>query len=331
MGGFFVSYFERKSMKKGRKGTTTNRFIPTKRHLDLTLTEMFERFMVYKQSEGLSKITIRDYYSHFQWFCDYIGKDLQNEEITTDVFLQYVNYMKNELEVAPTTINIRIRTLRAFIRYCYQEEWIDTPIYERFKPIKASSKEVDVLTVAEIKMMFNQINDEFYSGMRDMVMLYTLLDTMVRISELLSIKRSNVDLKTGVIRLEADGTKTKRERTIPISTTTVKYLVEYIQETNDFENDILFLTYNGHKIDPSTVRKILRKYGDMAGIKKRVSPHIWRHSGAVLYCMNGGDPFSLQKILGHSHSAMTHHYVQLANTDIKKKHNSFSAVTGIFK
>ncbi|WP_158235130.1 tyrosine-type recombinase/integrase, partial [Pseudomonas sp. 2995-3] len=67
------------------------------------------------------------------------------------------------------------------------------------------------------------------------------------------------------------------------------------------------------------------------GIKKQVSPHIWRHSGAILYIMNGGDPFSLKSILGHTTLHMTNHYVKMANTDVKKRHNQFSALKNVFE
>lgn len=80
----------------------------------------------------------------------------------------------------------------------------------------------------------------------------------------------------------------------------------------------------------NSFRKRLSEYGDMAGIKnKRVSPHTLRHTGALLYILNGGDPFSLQKILGHTDMQMVRRYIQMTNTDIKRQHNIFSPLKNL--
>jgi integrase/recombinase XerD len=162
-------------------------------------------------------------------------------------------------------------------------------------------------------------------------MIYVLLDTMVRISELLNMKRSNVDLKIGNIKLEPHETKTKRTRSVPNSTKTIKLLDEYIRESEDFGNEYLFETYDCRDILSNTWRRRLTELGEMAGItNKRVSPHTFRHTGALFYIMNGGDPFSLQKILGHSDMSMVRKYIQMTDSDVKRQHNSFSPLKSIF-
>ncbi len=103
--------------------------------------------------------------------------------------------MLNDQGLKPTTVNVRIRTNRAFLRHCYQEGRNEIPIHEKFKPIKTPEDEIQSFTSAEIKALLNQIDDSRFVGFRDKVMIYVLLDTMVRISELLNMRRSNVDLK----------------------------------------------------------------------------------------------------------------------------------------
>lgn len=104
-----------------------------------------------------------------------------------------------------------------------------------------------------------------------------------------------------------------------------------MKETEDIYDDHLFLTYYGHQINHATARINLRDYARKAGIKnKRVSPHTFRHTGALFYIMNGGDPFSLQKILGHSDMSMTRKYIQITDTDVRKQHNAFSPINSIF-
>ncbi|MFB3168499.1 tyrosine-type recombinase/integrase [Neobacillus sp. 179-C4.2 HS] len=304
----------------------------TKQVLDeLTLDEMFDKFMNFKKTEALAPRTISEYYIHFNYLKDFLGNDITNESITLEDFRGYIGYMLHDKELAPMTVNIRIRTMRAFIRFCYTEGYINTPIHENFKPVKAPEDTLESLTPAEIKKLLSVIDDELYTGFRDKVIIFVLLDTLVRISELVTIKRSNVDLKGGFIQLEAGNTKTRKARTVPLSTKTVKLLKEYLKETEDFGDEYLFLTYDGHQINHATVRLNLRDYGKKANINnKRVSPHTFRHTGALFYIMNGGDPFSLQKILGHTDMSMVRKYIQMTDTDVKRQHNSFSPLNRIF-
>ncbi|MDD9312593.1 tyrosine-type recombinase/integrase [Cytobacillus firmus] len=312
--------------KRGNNAKSTNKVTG-----ELTLFEMFDRFMAVKKTEALSSRTITDYYTNFEYFKKYLVEDLSADEIEIDTFRGFIGYMLHEMELSPVTANVRIRTMRAFIRFCFTEGYIKNPIHESFKPVKTPEDTLESLTPAEIKKLLNVIDDEMYTGFRDKIIILVLLDTLVRISELVAIKRANVDLKAGFITLEAGETKTRKTSSVPLSSKTIKLLAEYMKETEEFGDDHLFLTYDGHKINPSTIRIILRDYGKEAGISnKRVSPHTFRHTGALLYIMNGGDPFSLQKILGHSHMNMVRKYIQMTDTDVRRQHNAFSPLNAVF-
>ncbi|MDX8360167.1 tyrosine-type recombinase/integrase [Cytobacillus sp. IB215316] len=161
--------------------------------------------------------------------------------------------------------------------------------------------------------------------------MYVLLDTLVRVSELVEFKRNNIDLKSGTIKLEGVETKTRVGRYVPLSSKTIRLLKEYLVETEDCDSEYAFLTYEGRKISTSTIRDDIALVGKIAGIKdKRVSPHTFRHTGALYYILNGGDPFSLQKILGHSHMNMVRRYVQMTDVDIKRQHNTYSPLNRVF-
>ncbi|WHY68873.1 tyrosine-type recombinase/integrase [Neobacillus sp. SuZ13] len=196
---------------------------------------MFERFMWFKNSEGNVPRTVEEYEIHFQWLCDYFGKDLSREEITTEAFLGWTDFMTHEKQLKPNTVNIRIRTMRAFLRYCFMENMIDEPIHEKFKPVKVAEEVIEALSVAEIKSLLNAFDESTFAGYRDKVMVLVLLDTMVRISELLAMKRPNVDFKAGTIKLEAMNTKTRKAREVPLSIKTIKLLKEYMNESEDLE------------------------------------------------------------------------------------------------
>jgi integrase/recombinase XerD len=314
--------------KKGRRNTNS---ISVTAVLDkLTLVEMFERFMVQKRTEGLAARTVEEYQVHFGYLMDYLEQDLANEEITADVMRGYIDWMLNDRGLSPVTVNVRIRTMRAFLRHSFLEGYLKVPVHEKIKTLKTEEDTLQSFTTSEIKVLLDVIDTSTFAGFRDYVMVCTLLDTMVRISELLAIKRSNVNLKEGTIKLEAHATKTRRARMVPISSKTAKLLDEYMKESEEFGEELLFLSYDGRPILANSWRRRLSEYGELAGIdQKRVSPHTFRHTGALFYILNGGDPFSLQRILGHSDMSMVRKYIQMTNADVKRQHNTFSPLKNI--
>jgi integrase/recombinase XerD len=319
-------------MQTNRKGKRKHSRVGTTRTFEqFTMSEMFEKFMWAKRAEGLAPRTIEEYELHFSWLFDWLEGDLSSYEMTLQVFLEYVHYMKDEKGLAPNTVNIRIRTMRAFLRWCYNEKHISEPIHEKIKLLKTGQDTIESFSTTEVKAIFNAFDTTTFVGFRDKVMVMVLLDSMVRVGELLNMKRSNVDFKLGIIKLEALNTKTRKAREVPISSKTAKLLKEYMDESADFEEELLFLTYDGRQIEGNTWRTRLKEIGELAGIKgKRVSPHTFRHTGALFYIMNGGDPFSLQKILGHTDMSMTRRYIQMSNIDVRRQHNVFSPLKNIF-
>jgi integrase/recombinase XerD len=95
------------------------------------LSNMFEKFMNFKETEGLTEITLNDYKKHFNYFLEYTNGYISSEELNLDVFLGFIGFMLHNKDLSPVTANVRIRTMRAFIRYCYMEGWIQEPILER--------------------------------------------------------------------------------------------------------------------------------------------------------------------------------------------------------
>ena len=299
----------------------------------LLMSEMFEQFMLVKKGEGLAGRTLEEYYKNFDYFMRYTESDLTKEEMTLEKFMGWIEYMLDELDYSPHTVNIRVRTMRAFVRYCYEDKnWIEEPVHKRFKPIKAPIDNVDSFTIDEVKSLLAVVDDATYVGFRTKVIIYVLLDTMMRSCELLDVKRDNVDLKGLSIKLDAAETKTRTTRTVPLSPKTAKLLSEYMDETEEFESEYLFVSYEGKQLSYSCIKDNIKILGQIAGIKnKRVSPYVFRHTGALFYIMNNGDPFSLQKILGHGHMNMVRRYVQMTNVEIQHKHANHSPVNYVFK
>jgi integrase/recombinase XerD len=142
-----------KTTRKYKRGQSSGK--STKKILDeLTLDEMFEKFMTFKKTEALAKRTISEYYIHFEYLKEFLGEDMTNESITLEDFLGYIGYMLHDKELSPMTVNIRIRTMRAFIRFCNTEGFIDSPIHEKFKPVKTPEDTLESFTPAALSDTF---------------------------------------------------------------------------------------------------------------------------------------------------------------------------------
>jgi integrase/recombinase XerD len=321
---------KQKKVRKYNVGKTSSRTMRTA-SLD-TITGLYERFCKYKQTEGMSEWILKDYKSHFHYLMTFLDdEDISRSEMTRDLFREYISWMLYERELSPVTVNVRLRTLRVFLRFCYKEAYIQQPIHEDLKILRTPQDLIESFTAEEICKLLSVIDKESYTGFRDALIIQFLLDTMVRVSELVAIKRENVHLDDGFVKLEATETKPRRARLVPLSARTISILKEYLKETKEFESEYLILTYEGKPLSPDTIRWSLCQIGEAAEItNKRVSPHTFRHTGALMYIMNGGDPFSLQKILGHSHMNMVRRYIQMTDMDVKAQHDLFSPLNSIF-
>jgi integrase/recombinase XerD len=162
------------------------------------------------------------------------------------------------------------------------------------------------------------------AGLRDRAMMMLMLDSGLRISEVLSLEAGRVDWLNCAATVMGKG---RKERTVPFSARTGLALLEYAKARSQGRQQAsqLFLGRTGKPICRSKARKIIMRYGREAEITGvRMSPHTLRHTFAVLYVRNGGDSFSLQEILGHSTLEMTRRYVNLASRDVAEQHKKFS-------
>jgi integrase/recombinase XerD len=119
--------------------------------------------------------------------------------MTAELFISYKDYMINDKGYSPHTVNVRVRTLHTFLKFCYEEGYILEPLHNKVKTVKAPIDNVEALTPQEIKALLAVLDDDWFTQFRDRVIILIMLDTMARIGELFAVKRDNVDLKNGGI------------------------------------------------------------------------------------------------------------------------------------
>jgi len=166
-------------------------------------------------------------------------------------------------------------------------------------------------------------------GLRDLCFLILLLDTGLRLSEALGLREKDVDLERGSVTVMGKGSV---ERCVGMSFTLCGELARYLrvrdaalEQIGRPESPWIFPNDVGGRLCSKTMQQRVRRYGDEAGIEGvRVSPHTLRHTYAVNFVRKGGDPFTLQRILGHRSLEMTRRYCELAEADVVERQRQFS-------
>jgi site-specific recombinase XerD len=229
------------------------------------------------------------------------------------------------------TINCYLRSLRIFFSWLVSEGIIESNPFDRVKIPRPPRKVIPTFSDSQIQQLLNAIDIRTAEGYRDYTIILTLLDTGTRVSELCNLKPDDLRLEEGMLKALGKGNK---ERLIPIGKQVQRLLWRYIDryrpEPATAKGDFLFLTQDGKPLTKDRVEKIMAYYGKKAELKGvRCSPHTLRHTAAVKFLRNGGDVFSLQRMLGHSSLEMTRRYCELADIDVKRAHMTASPVDNL--
>ncbi len=220
------------------------------------------------------------------------------------------------------TINGYLRAVQAFWSWLEREDFINDNPFSKLKIPKAPKKIIPVFNDEQLRQLFAAIDTTSPIGWRDYAIILTLLDTGLRCSELTSLRLTDVNLESRLLKVWGKGSK---ERLVPIGAKVQKalwkYLARYRPEPAAPRYEQVFLTHDGRPLTKDRLQAIVERYGKKASITGvRVSPHTFRHTMAVTFLRNGGDVFSLQRILGHSQLEVVRGYVNLAQSDISRVH-----------
>lgn len=213
-----------------------------------------------------------------------------------------------------------ISSLKSFFAYLQWEEWRDDNPVELLESPKLPQKLPNVLSEEEIDLLIAQIDLSSPEGERNRAILETLYGCGLRVSELTELKISDLFFKENFIRVTGKGNK---QRLIPISNYTIKMINFYKDEVRvhaavqkGFE-DHLFLNRRGRKLTRVMIFTIIRNLKEKAGIKKKISPHTFRHSFATHLLKHGADLRSIQLMLGHESITTTEIYTHLDDSQLR--------------
>lgn len=283
---------------------------------------MIEKYIDYlKYEKKLSENTINSYKNDLDFFKDFFKKDLT--KINLDDMHKYLDHLSKENKKA-TTIAHNITVINSFYSFLINENIVKTnPCINIISP-KLAKKLPNYLTEEEVDKLLNIPLKTAYDY-RNKAMLELLYATGIRVSELINLKFVNLELQDDFIRVMGKGSK---ERIIPISNISKKYLIEYIEIyrktlLKNKDSEYLFINNQGNVISRVGFFKIIKKLCLENNISKNVSPHILRHSFATHLLAHGADLRVIQELLGHSDISTTQIYAHLINDKLKKDYEEF--------
>ncbi len=253
-------------------------------------------------------------------FLSYSKSDLAATQLKTNDLRNFLKWV-NELGMTASSQARILSGLRAFYRYLLMENLINTDPTELLDAPKIGRKLPDTLSNDEIVLLLETIDRSTPEGERNRAMLETLYSCGLRVSELVNLKISDIVGEEGYARVTGKGDK---ERLVPIGSLALKHIRHYREvrahiDVQKGEEDILFLNRRGKRLTRVMVFTIIKQLAQKAGIRKRISPHTFRHSFATHLVEGGADLRAVQEMLGHESITTTEIYTHIDRTFLKEQ------------
>lgn len=231
---------------------------------------------------------------------------------------EYVGYLE-ENKFAAATVSRNIASLKAFYHFMLQEGYVEEDLSEQLKAPKIEKKVPEIMSPEEVIRLLEQPAGDTPKEIRDKAMLELLYATGIRVTELITLELSDVNMQVGVI-LCRDRSK---ERIIPFGAAAKNALARYLDGTRDamLENkasNVLFANCSGQPMSRQGFWKLIKYYAKKAEIKADITPHTLRHSFAAHLVENGADLRSVQEMLGHSDISTTQIYANMNHSHIRE-------------
>lgn len=286
------------------------------------MIDAIRRFLRYLDAErNASEFTIKSYKDDleaFKYFFEYEdGTYPEARDFRSSDLREFVSQMA-EAGYARSTIARRLATLRSFFKFCQREALIDE---NPAKPLRNPRKHRQLphfLSTDEIGQLLDAPDLSDQLGIRDRAMLETIYSGGLRVSELVGLNYSDLELDEGLIRVRGKG---KKERFSPLGSYALDALNSWLSRNNHTRRSQpeapVFTNRFGKRITTRSVRRMMEKYIKLTGLDQRTSPHTLRHSFATHLLDRGADIRSVQELLGHKSLVTTQIYTHLTTAKLR--------------
>ncbi len=274
-----------------------------------------------KLERGYSGNTIAAYQHDLQWLIDYArAEDLQLTEMKLENLENFTAFLHDRAISAKSQARI-LSGIRSFYRFFVLDDYIDADPTELLESPQIGKHLPEVLSTEEVDMLEGSIDLSKLEGQRNKAIIEVLFSCGLRVSELVTLKLSQLYLEEGYVRVLGKGNK---ERLVPISGKAVKELQLWFYDRNLMtikpgEEDYVFLNRRGAHLTRTMILIMIKRQADEAGIKKTISPHTLRHSFATALLKGGADLRAIQAMLGHEDIGTTEIYTHIDTTTLREE------------
>lgn len=271
-----------------------------------------QEFLEYIEIErGRGVKTVENYHRYLNRFIKFAGvKDVGD---ITDESVRNFRLHLNRQSLKKNTQNYHLIALRVFLKYL---AWrgVKALAPERIELAKTPQRDLDLITPDELSRLLAAPKGGAAHGLRDKAMLELFFSTGLRVSELCALKVDDVDLKSDEFSVRGKGGKV---RVVFVSDSAKAALKNYLDKRGDIDSDSLF------NLTSRSVERVVKKYAVGAGITRKVTPHVIRHSFATDLLGNGADLRAVQALLGHSNITTTQIYTHVTDKHLRDVHRAF--------
>lgn len=280
----------------------------------------YQRYLT--DEKHASANTISSYMRDLRQFASYTGeRQLELTDVTETRVSTYLDFLSGQGK-SPATVSRSLASIKGFYHYLVSKGVMEENPAAHVASVKSEKKLPQVLTGKEVERLLAQPKCTDMKGYRDKAMLELLYATGIRVTELISLNLTDVNLAGSFIHCESKG----KERIIPLYPAAVDALAVYMQNIRpkmiaDINEQALFVNMNGDRMSRQGFWKIVKSYQEKARIDKDITPHTLRHSFAAHLLENGADLHSIQEMMGHSDISSTQVYAQLVKQQLKSVYN----------
>ena len=285
------------------------------------LCQALDEFIRIKKANRVTDKTLKNYQIFLRYFADYVGENTICCDIVHDTIIGYIEHLQETRKgISDISINTYLRTLRTFLYFCMDRGY--TPEF-KIVLLNAEKPLKETYTEAELEKLLKKpdIKQCSFSEYRNWVMICYLLGTGNRRTTVCNLKIEDLDFDIDEIKLKK--VKNKKPYTIPMSPFLKKALQEYLIHRKGKSDDYVFCNVYGQQLTGDGFNSCIDKYNKRRGVTK-TGLHLFRHTFAKKWILNGGDPFRLKAILGHSSMSMVNEYVNMYGNDLQMDFDTFN-------
>jgi integrase/recombinase XerD len=291
------------------------------------MDQILDQYLHYLIIEkGLSKNTIEAYRHGLNRFFDHLKrKGIQEIGSVGKFDIRAFLLALRGKGLSTKTVVRDLSAIRTFFRFLIQEEILEANPVEEIASPKMEKTLPEILTLKEVEQLLEQPDLRTPLGVRDQAMLEVLYATGMRVSELVQLPTNQVNLESGYVVIYGKGSK---ERMVPLGSEAMKGVTLYLQTARQRlakgkESNFLFINRSGRGMSRQRFWKNIKNYGLKAGLRKKITPHLLRHSFASHLLERGADLRSVQMMLGHVDISTTQIYTHVTGERLKKIHQRY--------